>query len=372
VGIGKAMEGAFHVAQEAFNTALALAEQLADKGLKGAILAFSLQFKFFFFRLEEALEDSRLSAELTPKNGSWIHAQRLLWYEASLYHLGRVREAIKVGEELEQLASRIGHVVALSFYRRLAGWEKFSKQPDLAQLSENLRKDLDANKAAGLDLFILSSLEQLSLTEFFQGDWNEALRHLEGGLRPEAPHRGAVNVGMLFRLRASSGDREDALAIINRHREMIPRAGEPNSYGSWSLLLLAIEGLYVLGERQRAAALYPLVCELIATGTVCIVLISRFSQTAAGIAAAAARNWRAEEDHFRTALEQAELYPNQLEQTDIRRFHAMMLLDRAARDDVRSARALLIEALESYTRIGMRRHVELTRALVAQTDAETI
>jgi hypothetical protein len=94
--------------------------------------------------------------------------------------------------------------------------------------------------------------------------------------------------------------------------------------------------------------------------------MSRFTQTAAGIAAAAARNWDAAENHFRVALEQAQSFPNQLEQAEIRRFHAMMLLDRSARDDRETARGLLREALETYTRIGMRRHVELTQALISQ------
>jgi len=122
----------------------------------------------------------------------------------------------------------------------------------------------------------------------------------------------------------------------------------------------------MLGEREQAAALYPLVCELILTGAISLVFISRFPQTGAGIAAAAARNWAAAEDHFRIAMEQAESLPNQIEQIEIRRFRAMMLLDRAARGDRETAGELLREALESYACIGMRRHVELTQALIHQ------
>jgi hypothetical protein len=35
------------------------------------------------------------------------------------------------------------------------------------------------------------------------------------------------------------------------------------------------------------------------------------------------------EDHFQIALQQAESFPHRLEQAEIRRFHAMMLMDRA-------------------------------------------
>ena len=41
-----------------------------------------------------------------------------------------------------------------------------------------------------------------------------------------------------------------------------------------------------------------------------------------------------------------------------------MLLDRGARGDREKARTLLAEARESYTRIGMPRHIEMTKALL--------
>jgi hypothetical protein len=42
----------------------------------------------------------------------------------------------------------------------------------------------------------------------------------------------------------------------------------------------------------------------------------------------------------------------------------MMLLDRAAPGDREKAQTLLDEALESYTQIGMPRHIEMTQALL--------
>jgi hypothetical protein len=58
-------------------------------------------------------------------------------------------------------------------------------------------------------------------------------------------------------------------------------------------------------------------------------------------------------------LQQAESFPNRLEQTEIRRFHAMMLMDRAASGDREIAQMLLREAMESHTQIGTPRHVEI-------------
>jgi hypothetical protein len=82
------------------------------------------------------------------------------------------------------------------------------------------------------------------------------------------------------------------------------------------------------------------------------------------IAAAAAHQWEAAEDHFQTALQQAEALPHRLEQAEIRRFNAMMLMDRAAPGDRERARRMLTDAQETYTRIGMRRHSEIAQALL--------
>jgi hypothetical protein len=130
------------------------------------------------------------------------------------------------------------------------------------------------------------------------------------------------------------------------------------------MLALVIEGLVILGEKSQAGLLYPLAGELLDTGAIALWPIFRVTQTIAGVAAAAAREWEAAEEHFQIAMQQAEAFPQRLEQVDVRRFHAMMLIDRAAPGDREKAQTLLNEALESYTQIGMPRHIEMTRALL--------
>ena len=130
------------------------------------------------------------------------------------------------------------------------------------------------------------------------------------------------------------------------------------------MLANVIEGFAMLDERSRAAELYPLSLELISTGAVNVWTSARLTQTVAGIAAAAAREWKAAEDHFQTALQQAESFPNRLEPAEIHRFHAMMLIDRATRGDRETAKTLLAKALETYTRVGMPRHIEMTQTLL--------
>jgi hypothetical protein len=130
------------------------------------------------------------------------------------------------------------------------------------------------------------------------------------------------------------------------------------------MLALVIEGLVMLGEHSQAGQLYPLVCELFGIGPVVLWPIFRLTHTIVGVAAAAARQWEAAEEHFQIAMQQAESFPNLLEQAEIRRFHAMMLLERTAPGDREKALTLLSEALETYTHIGMPRHIEMTQTLL--------
>ena len=157
-----------------------------------------------------------------------------------------------------------------------------------------------------------------------------------------------------------------ALALLDETRALLPHGGQPNGTPSWVMLLLVIEGLVMLGEHSQAGQFYPLVRELIEVGAVELFRISHFSHTIAGLAAGAERQWEAAEDHFRIVMLQAESLPDSLEQAEIRRFHAMMLVDRAAPGDREKAQTLLREALESYRRIGMPRHVDLTQTLLAR------
>ena len=132
---------------------------------------------------------------------------------------------------------------------------------------------------------------------------------------------------MIFRQMAYAGDRDGALAILHENRTRLPLSGRYNTVGSWWMLALAIEGLVILGEHSQAGELYPLALELLDTGAVLFNHSFRFTQTIAGIAAAAASRWEAAEDHFQIAMRQAESLPYRLEITEINRFHAAMLLD---------------------------------------------
>lgn len=161
-------------------------------------------------------------------------------------------------------------------------------------------------------------------------------------------------IGVKPRLTTALGPRTSSARRSHSERRGSRRAG----------LSLAppIEGLAVLGCRQEAASLYPRVKEVLEKGTLAsmIGLLERF----AGIAAAAGRDWEVAERHFQTALRQADELPHRIEQADVRRWYARMLMDRDARGDRESARRMLTEAAEMHGRIGMPGHIEIAQAML--------
>ena len=86
----------------------------------------------------------------------------------------------------------------------------------------------------------------------------------------------------------------------------------------------------------------------------------------AGIAAAAAGQWEKAEEHYKTALRQAHELPHKIEQPEVRRWYARMLLDRDAPGDRDRARELLTEAIEMYRRIGMPKHVQMAERMLRE------
>src|ERR1700730_14794248 len=363
LGQTRAAAGSWEPANEALREGLNIASHLSDSRLVGRLLGAGSMVNSQFLRLREAAADGEKScaSEAPP----WERAIELQVLNQTFLLLGRLDDAAKIRDELEPLATRIGQSYSIARSLITRAWVDFGAAPELAKLESVLQQVLKSDPKVPAVFWDVFSEVQLSLVDFLRGNWASALSHAQASFRLEAEtsSRG-TGVGTFFRQMAYVGDHAGASAILHEKRAWLPRSGQQNNTGSWWMLALVIEGLYMLGEHSQARELYPLARELVDTGAVVLWPICRFTHTVAGIAAAAAHQWEAAEDHFQTALQQAEAVPHRLEQAEIRRFHAMMLIDRAAPGDREKARRLLVEAGETYTRIGMRRHSEITQTLL--------
>jgi tetratricopeptide (TPR) repeat protein len=372
LGQAHAAAGAYEPANAALREALNIASQLSDTKLVAGLLGARSIVNFHFFRLKEAAADGFLSEQSAGAEASpWQRALQLRILHQSLLYLGRLDEAASITDILEPLARKIGQSYSVALFLSSRAWAEFGKDPDLAKLESDLRQAPKSGPTARFAYWQALFEVQLSTAAFFRGEWASALSHAQASCRPEPGSSiEGFGVGTLFRQMAYAGDRTGAFAVLNEKRTWLPVSGQPNARGSWLMLALVIEGLVMLGERSQAGDLYPLIGELVDSGVVALWPIFRLTQTIAGVAAAAARQWQAAEDHFQIALQQAEAFPQRLEQAEIRRFHAMMLLDRAARGDREKAQTLIHEARGTYTHIATPRHIEMTEKLLGRLEGQ--
>ncbi len=120
---------------------------------------------------------------------------------------------------------------------------------------------------------------------------------------------------------------------------------------------------HVRGRRADLAALSPVLSELTSRGFRC--LATDMVDSFAGIAATAAENWAAAEDHFERAISHAERIRHRFALPGARQWYAEMLIDRSAPGDKERASALLKHAVDEYRSMGMTLMLERATALLA-------
>ncbi len=358
----------YELAQEALREASNIVSQLSDPKLEAKVLGARSIVNFYFFRLREAAADGLLierpgGSEAHP----WQRAIQLRVLHQTLLFLGRLEDAMRIADELEPLATKIGQAYSVALCITTRAWAQFGKAPDLAKLETCIRQVEESGQKAPYAFWDVLAESQLSLLDFYRGNWAGALSHAEAACRAE-PGSSIQGYGaaIFFRQMAYCGERARAFAILDEKRMWLPLSGHPNTRGSWVMLAPVIEGLVILGERAQAGQLYPLARELVSTGTVALFPVFRLTHTVAGVAATAAGQWEDAEEHFQIALQQAGSFPQILEQAEIRRFHAMMLMERGTPADRKRARRMLTVALETYASIGMPLHCDLIKALMGR------
>jgi class 3 adenylate cyclase/tetratricopeptide (TPR) repeat protein len=358
----------FEVGDALVTQALAIADELGDPALRGSCLLAKSLNRYAWMHAKECAEAGLEAAELVRAAGSsWEEATVLGFTAQGLLGLGRFGDARNVIARLKPLAERLGHVAALLQCPRVEhGMVGYAETGDLDGLEAFAWRDLSFATDNGMP-WVSNSHGWLGLAFFFKGDWDKALHHLATAaeLEPRGNLQGCDRA-LLFEVRAYAGEREAALAMVAAD-DVLPVPGQPNGWGRWMMLLAAVEGLYVLGERDRAASYYDLVLEGIErTQTICASFHDlRLPQRRAGIAAMAARSWDDAEAHLRTALRQAEELPHLPEQAHTRRFFAQMLLERQGLGDRAEGTRMAAEAADLYRRMGMPRHLAMVEALLA-------
>jgi tetratricopeptide (TPR) repeat protein len=347
--------------------ALALAQELDDQRLLGRVIHDKTFHRWAYMELGEAIDTGRRAVELLRSaRDLWLLADALNLTQLTLMPLGRFDEAAETAEEAEPLAARVGHLNVLRAARLVREVRQFTVTADPDKFREFARVDLEFCRGASIP-WISHSYNLVGMAHFWSGRWEEALDNFQAAARLEPPGFFAgIDWGFLFLFKAYAGDNDAALAMLEQRRGNLPRPGRANTLGAWNMLLSVVEGLAVLGEQDEAAKLYPLVVGAIDTGALVSWFDCKLLQTVAGMAAAAGGQWDEAEQHYETALRQAHELPVVMEQPEVRRWYARMLIDRDGPGDRDKAFRLLTEAIAMYRRIGMPKHVEMAQALLSQ------
>ena len=352
----------FDVGRNMLEDAITLARPMDDPALLGHALANKALHRYPFCRHLEVVDAGLEGAAILRAAGAqWDLAFLLGFVAAALVELGQFKAAAEVLEEVAPLADRLGHFGAKFCVAWSRGPLEFASAPDLDRIERWARSSTELGEPMGFQSVCYPAL---GYVQFLRGDWDAARRSMEDATRYELTNRlSGLEWGFLFQTLAYRGERHEALAVLDSKRDRLPRRGEPSGFGAWHLLLSTVEGLYVLGERASAAALYPLLVEFLQTGEVLTVVQGRLIERMAGVAAAAGERWDAAEQHYSAAMRQADELPHQIEQAETRRFYAQMLLHRDRPGDREHARRISEEAIGIYRRMGMPRHEAMTRSL---------
>ena len=256
-----AFAGLYDDAAGMTDQALALAGQLDDDALLGHVLAHKALAHWAYVEHREAVDAGVRAADVLRAAGDlWGLSVVLGFLLVSLTSLGRFDEALAMDEELRPLAERIGNHGALMQHRRMNGLIAFFRSGDIDGLEAFAQEDRRFCEAAGLP-WVASDWSWLGWAQFLRGDWDEALSLLRHAVDIEPPGgmRG-WNASLLFECLAYRGEKPEALEVLEGRA--MPGPGEPKLWGPVSMLLSVVEGLTVLGERERAADLYPSVVDV--------------------------------------------------------------------------------------------------------------
>ncbi len=344
---------------------LALADELGNSDALASGLLWKAILHVCFMEWQTAADDCRRVEEIYHRSGElWHLATARGFLLESLVGLGQFDAARQLHDELVPFVERLGNAGAM-WHCIMANGQLAFANGDLPALEMVAKSEIEHCEQTGLG-WASWGWAWLAEVELLFGNLDAAIAHSEQAqaLAAPGPFRG-LEWPPQFEALAAAGRREEALALLEAARPELPRLGAPAGLGPWLMLLSAVEGLVMLGEREEAAALYPLVAHCIEwTRTVGAYPVdAKLVERVAGLAAAAGAQWKRAEDHYRAALEQSEALPHRPEQARTRRCYAALLLERDGPGDHDRATQLLAEAEALYHDMGLRYQADLVRAL---------
>jgi class 3 adenylate cyclase/tetratricopeptide (TPR) repeat protein len=354
------LSGNYQTSTEMFGQARSLAQHLGEDRALADVLHMETVHHLSFAEFDQGIQAGLEAARVFEAKGAlWDLCSVLAFVIFQDGTLGRQEQVSALGQQTMAAAERLGHLGAI-FLLLADRTRQEVMRGDIAAVEALAAEMVEVSERGGLPWRYVGHL-YLGLT----GHWHGDARRAETGLRramefePAAAFSGQS--ASLLALELAHEGRSDEVKELHRGaQEAFPAPGKANTLGAWNTLLGFTEALYLSGMAHEAAAHYPLIMEALSKGEEWITFDCRLLNTRAGIAAGAGRLWDAAEHHYRVAMAVARRMSNHMEEADVRRLYAKMLLDRTAPGDRERARDLIDAVVEDYRRMGMPRHVELS------------
>ena len=357
------MAGDFAAADPLMIDALAMANTLGDVQRGELLLLCAWHYYLCMRRREQADACREAAVLLRPTRDLARIGEALASFQMACIQIGRPRDIARTEQETRTLAERLGRFDLKVLHCYAEALRDWLIAGDLDRLDRGLAATVDV---AGAWRWMAEGSQ--AQARLWRGHLDAATAQAQIAFSHEPPVGTLTGIGwgMVFLCECAAGRREPALTLLNDHAAALPRPGQLNTIGSWTALFKVIEGLAIIGERARAAALYPLAVEALATESVVTFDASHLLETVAGIAAAAGGHRELAATHFQTAIRLADEMPFKSEQAEARYWYARTLADWPAPDRTQM-RGLLEAALTIYGMANMPWHVERTDALLADT-----
>ncbi len=352
----------YHVSHDLITEAEGLGDTLEHPELAAELGQARVFVHYAYMQLPDLVEVGQRTVPQRQERGELFEVCQLSW-EMLFAHLllGQYRELLDLAEGLETMSARVGHVSATWTAHLARTYHGLLITENLSAVEAAAGRDIGFAEEAGSPFVGFSYLTR-GLSRFFAGDWAAAQADLETTRLHPNTFWADMFTSFLVLTRVYDGDRE-VLDSLQAQRSRLAGIGAENPFGVWEELASVVESLAVLDRPEGVLELYPHVARGIEKGVV-ITFQLRLWQMVAGIAASCGKQWEIAEEHFETALGQAQELPHKIAQPEVRRWYAQMLLDRTAPGDRDKARTMLGEAVEMYGAIGMPRHLEMAKELL--------
>ncbi|MDQ3954166.1 MAG: AAA family ATPase, partial [Actinomycetota bacterium] len=339
VGLGWA--GDYQNSTPLVEEALQLAHGLGDKQLLGQVITVKSTHEYAYGFLSKSIDTGLEAMDLLRgTRGQWNYVTALAFVAIGLAFLCRLDEAEPYIEELEEMSTEIGFAGGLLFANRARFWTSVSRDGDLARYEALALRDLELCEQSDSP-WIGQSYVFLARAKLVKGDVEGAVADLNKGREKEVPGvlAGFAVASLFWTLAHLPERREEAMGLWDEVTELFPDPDSPNPFGRWNALAYVVEGLFLLGEFERAAGLYGLLGRISDT-EILWRWDGRSVEALLGLAAAAGGNWEVAHAHFQRGLKLADDLGLRVERLDSTRLYAIALLATGAPSERERAREM--------------------------------